>query len=90
MRTCSACSVAIDAVRVVPDASASFVLLDTAIADVRSRLQHRGFAVRRGETFAGLAPGWIRVAVRDDGTSDRFATALREVIGWGSAPTTGP
>jgi histidinol-phosphate aminotransferase len=71
----------IDTVRVVPDASASFVLLDTAIADVRSRLQSTGFAVRRGETFPGLAPGWIRVAVRDAGTSDRFATALREVIG---------
>jgi histidinol-phosphate aminotransferase len=72
---------AIDTVRVVPDPSASFVLLDTAIADVRSRLQRRGFAVRRGETFPGLAPGWIRVAVRDAGTSERFAAALREVIG---------
>ena len=72
---------AIDAVRVVPDASASFVLLDTAIGDVRTRLQSRGFAVRRGETFPGLAPGWIRVAVRDAETSDRFATALHEVIG---------
>jgi histidinol-phosphate aminotransferase len=72
---------AIDGVRVVPGASASFVLLDTAIADVRTRLQSRGFAVRRGETFPGLAPGWIRVAVRDAGTSDRFATALREAMG---------
>ena len=72
---------AIDAVRVVPDASASFVLLDTAIGDVRTRLQREGFAVRRGETFPGLVPGWIRVAVRDAETSDRFATALREVIG---------
>jgi histidinol-phosphate aminotransferase len=68
-------------VRVVPDASASFVLLDTGIADVRTRLHRRGFAVRRGETFPGLAPGWIRVAVRDAGTSERFAAALREVIG---------
>jgi histidinol-phosphate aminotransferase len=72
---------AIDAVRVVPDPSASFVLLDTAIGDVRTRLQARGFAVRRGETFPGLAPGWIRVAVRDGGTAERFATALRGVIG---------
>jgi histidinol-phosphate aminotransferase len=72
---------AIDAVRVVPDASASFVLLDTAIGDVRTRLQSRGFAVRRGETFPGLAPGWIRVAVRDAETSERFATALQGVIG---------
>jgi histidinol-phosphate aminotransferase len=72
---------AIHSVRIVPDPSASFVLLDIAAADVRSRLQRKGFAVRRGETFPGLAPGWIRVAVRDAGTSDRFATALREVIG---------
>jgi histidinol-phosphate aminotransferase len=72
---------AIDAVRVVPAASASFVLLDTALADARTRLQRQGFAVRRGETFPGLAPGWIRVAVRDTATSDRFAAALREVVG---------
>ena len=71
---------AIDAVRVVPDASASFVLLDTGVADVRTRLHRRGFAVRRGETFPGLAPGWIRVAVRDAGISERFAAALAEAI----------
>jgi histidinol-phosphate aminotransferase len=62
--------------RVVPDAAASFVLLDTRVADVRARLLRRGFAVRRGETFPGLGPGWIRVAVRDAGTADRFAAAL--------------
>jgi histidinol-phosphate aminotransferase len=67
-------------VRVVPDASASFVLLDTGIADVRIRLHACGFAVRRGETFPGLAPEWIRVAVRDVTTSDRFAAALHEVM----------
>ena len=65
-------------VRVVPDAEASFVLLDTGIADIRERLLRRGFAVRRGETFPGLAPGWIRVAVRDTATSDRFAAALAD------------
>jgi histidinol-phosphate aminotransferase len=67
------------AIRVVPDAAASFVLLDTPIADIRSRLHGCGFAVRRGETFPGLAPGWIRVAVRDIATSDRFVLALRAV-----------
>ena len=70
----------IDEARVVPDASASFVLLDTPLADLRSRLQGAGFAVSRGETFAGLGPGWIRIAVRDAETSKRFATALREVV----------
>jgi histidinol-phosphate aminotransferase len=62
--------------RVVPDAAASFVLLDTQVPDVRARLLGRGFAVRRGETFPGLGPGWIRVAVRDRATSDRFTAAL--------------
>jgi histidinol-phosphate/aromatic aminotransferase/cobyric acid decarboxylase-like protein/adenosyl cobinamide kinase/adenosyl cobinamide phosphate guanylyltransferase len=70
----------IGGVRMVAAAAASFVLLDTAIADVRTRLHQHGFAVRRGETFPGLRPGWIRVAVRDTETSDRFSAALREVI----------
>jgi histidinol-phosphate aminotransferase len=68
-------------VRVVPDAAASFVLLDTRVADVRARLLGGGFAVRRGETFPGLGPGWIRVAVRDADTSDRFAAALSGALG---------
>jgi histidinol-phosphate aminotransferase len=71
----------INDVRVVPAPSASFVLLDTGMPDVRMRLNQEGFAVRRGETFPGLAPGWIRVAVRDTETSDRFASALQEVLG---------
>jgi histidinol-phosphate aminotransferase len=70
----------IDGVRMVAAAAASFVLLDTGIGDVRTRLHRHGFAVRRGETFPGLRPGWIRVAVRDTETSDRFSAALREVI----------
>jgi histidinol-phosphate aminotransferase len=69
-----------DDVLTVPAAAASFVLLDTGIGDVRTRLHQHGFAVRRGETFPGLRPGWIRVAVRDPETSDRFSAALREVI----------
>jgi histidinol-phosphate aminotransferase len=73
----------LDRVRLVPDASASFVLLDTGAADVRTRLHACGFAVRRGETFPGLATGWIRVAVRDAATSDRFAAALGEVLAHG-------
>ena len=70
----------IGGLRVVPDAAASFVLLDTQVADMRARLLGRGFAVRRGETFPGLGPGWIRVAVRDAETSDRFAAALPDAM----------
>ena len=36
-----------------------------------------GFAVRRGETFPGLGPDWIRIAVRDPARPDRLAAALR-------------
>ena len=68
-------------IRVVPDAAASFVLVDTRIADMRARLLRRGFAVRRGETFPGLGPAWIRVAVRDPGTSDRFTASLAAARG---------
>ena len=71
----------IGGLRVVPDAAASFVLLGTPVPDVRARLLGRGFAVRRGETFPGLGPGWIRVAIRDAGTSDRFAAALSDALG---------
>ena len=45
---------------------------------IRTRLLRRGFAVRRGETFPGLGPGWIRVAVRDIATSEAFAAALAD------------
>jgi histidinol-phosphate aminotransferase len=69
----------IPGIRVVPQPSASFLLIDTGVADIRTRLHAHGFAVRRGETFPGLGPGWIRVAVRDAGTSDGLAAALAEV-----------
>ena len=70
----------VGAVRVVPGAAASFALLDTPVADIRARLLGRGFAVRRGETFPGLGPGWIRVAVRDPAISDQFTAALAGVL----------
>ncbi|WP_323100411.1 Rv2231c family pyridoxal phosphate-dependent protein CobC [Intrasporangium sp. YIM S08009] len=59
-----------------------FVLVDTSPlgpASVREDLAARGFAVRRGETFPGLGPAWIRVAVRDAATSHAFVSALSEL-----------
>ena len=58
--------------------AAPFVLVDAAgwlPADhrpgaLRLRLRERGFAVRRGETFPGLGADWIRIAVRDEQTTD--------------------
>jgi cobyrinic acid a,c-diamide synthase len=67
---------------------APFVLVDTRTTQsdrppgwVRRALRDRGFAVRRGETFPGLGPDWIRIAVRDPAMSDRFLAALGRVIG---------
>ena len=74
---------ALPSMRVVPDPAASFVLIDTGSSGTRSALLDQGFAVRRGETFPGLGPTWIRVAVRDRLTTDGFIAALSKVIGDG-------
>ena len=47
---------------------------------MRERLRAAGFAVRRGDTFPGLGPDWIRIAVRDRATNDRFVAALTAVL----------
>jgi len=47
---------------------------------VRSELRRRGFAVRRGDTFPGLGPDWLRIAVRGPATSESFSRSLREVL----------
>jgi histidinol-phosphate aminotransferase len=47
---------------------------------VRHQLRRRGYAVRRGDTFPGLGPDWLRVAVRDQATSDAFAGALAAAL----------
>jgi histidinol-phosphate aminotransferase len=68
-------------VRVVPRPRASFVLLRAAgRTDVRDRLADSGFAVRRGATFPGLGPEWLRVAVRDSLTNREFTAALSAVM----------
>ncbi|WP_441249738.1 Rv2231c family pyridoxal phosphate-dependent protein CobC [Kitasatospora sp. McL0602] len=66
-------------VRVHGTPAASFVLVELPdAARVRTRLRTAGFAVRRGDTFPGLGPDWLRIAVRDPATTDRFLTALAE------------
>jgi histidinol-phosphate aminotransferase len=57
-----------------------FVLAQVGTPDIRPALLDRGFAVRRGDTFPGLDDGWLRIAVRDRGTTDAFARALAEVL----------
>ncbi|MFI6940708.1 Rv2231c family pyridoxal phosphate-dependent protein CobC [Streptomyces sp. NPDC050418] len=67
-------------VSVAGEAAGPFVLLrlDGAM-EVRARLREAGFAVRRGDTFPGLGPQWLRLAVRDRATTDLLAEALAKV-----------
>lgn len=68
-------------VRVVGPAEGPFLLVRVpGAAGVRERLRGLGFAVRRGDTFPGLGPDWIRLAVRDRATSDRFLAALTATL----------
>ncbi len=63
------------------EACAPFVLIHTQDGDrVRKALRTRGFAVRRGDTFPGLGPDWLRIAVRPEPVIDTFADALTEVL----------
>ncbi|MEV8515949.1 Rv2231c family pyridoxal phosphate-dependent protein CobC [Dactylosporangium sp. NPDC051484] len=69
-------------VRVAGRPSSSFVLIKVAGGErVRAALRERGFAVRRGETFPGLGPDWLRIAVRDTATSDAFVAVLSNLVG---------
>jgi histidinol-phosphate aminotransferase len=68
-------------VEVVGDPRSSFVLL--RVPDgvrVRDELRAAGFAVRRGDTFPGLSPDHLRVAVRDPETSRAFGAALAGIL----------
>ncbi|KOT38199.1 aminotransferase [Streptomyces caelestis] len=70
--------------RVVEPAEGPFVLVRLPhAATVRRRLRDLGYAVRRGDTFPGLGEEWLRLAVRDRGTTDGFLGALDRVLGTG-------
>ena len=47
---------------------------------IRLELRERGYAVRRGDTFPGLGPDWLRIAVRDTAITDAFVRTLTDVI----------
>ena len=49
-------------------------------AEVRESLRAQGFAVRRGDTFPGLGPDWLRVAVRPEDVTDGFVKVLSELL----------
>lgn len=68
-------------VTVCGPAAGPFLLLRLPdAAAVRSRLRGLGFAVRRGDTFPGLGPDYLRLAVRDRSTTDRFTEALATAL----------
>jgi histidinol-phosphate aminotransferase len=57
-------------------ARAPFVLVETPGADkIRVRLREKGIAVRRADTFPGLGPDWLRIAVRDRAVTDALVAA---------------
>ncbi|WP_175439085.1 Rv2231c family pyridoxal phosphate-dependent protein CobC [Streptomyces vilmorinianum] len=70
-----------DEVRAVAAAEGPFVLIRIDRADlVRERLRALGFAARRGDTFPGLDRDWLRLAVRDRVTTNRFLQALDQAL----------
>ena len=63
----------------VAPSESPFVLVDTssiAAGSLREPLADRGFAVRRCETFPGLGPAWLRLAVRTPQAHERLVKAL--------------
>jgi cobyrinic acid a,c-diamide synthase len=49
-------------------------------AGLREALRREGYAVRRGDTFPGLGPEWLRVAVRDPGTTRQLLAAVSRCL----------
>ncbi|MFE9602159.1 Rv2231c family pyridoxal phosphate-dependent protein CobC [Streptomyces hokutonensis] len=70
-----------DGLQVMEPAEGPFVLVrvPNAVA-VRRHLRDLGFAVRRGDTFPGLNAEWLRLAVRDRTTVNRFLQALDQAV----------
>ncbi|WP_035906220.1 cobyrinate a,c-diamide synthase [Knoellia subterranea] len=60
------------------DSATSFVLVEVG-AGVRETMRERGYALRRGDTFPGLGPTWVRIAVRDPHTIDGMLRELATV-----------
>lgn len=67
--------------QVVPEPAGPFVLAYHPLGEhLRICLREKGIAVRRGDTFPGLGPGWLRFAVRDDETTDHVIRELRAIL----------
>ncbi|HET9142546.1 MAG TPA: hypothetical protein VFO68_24500, partial [Actinophytocola sp.] len=55
-------------------------------ARIRAALRDRGIAVRRADTFPGLTPDHLRVAVRSPELAAPLVEALRAECGMGVSP----
>jgi cobyrinic acid a,c-diamide synthase len=64
-------------IRHVPSA-APFVLAKVGVG-MHAALRRAGIAVRRADTFPGLGPEWVRIAVRPPGPTARLLTALEDM-----------
>lgn len=68
---------------VAGDPQTPFVLVDVSALNVPNpveSLAERGFAVRRCDTFPGLGPNWIRLAVPDEQVSDKLVDVLVQLV----------
>ena len=62
---------------VVPEPAGPFVLVHHPhAARLRDGLRRRGYGVRRGDTFPGLGPQWLRIAAREPAMTDALLGAL--------------
>lgn len=62
---------------VVRQPAGPFVLVHHRHADLlRDGMRRRGFALRRGDTFPGLGPSWLRIAAREPAMTDALVAAL--------------
>ncbi|GAW49198.1 MULTISPECIES: cobyrinate a,c-diamide synthase [unclassified Nocardioides] len=65
------------------ESSASFVLAEVG-AGVHVALRRLGVAVRRADTFPGLGPSWVRIAVRPEPQTRQLLDALDTLAPQGS------
>ncbi|HEY2058294.1 MAG TPA: Rv2231c family pyridoxal phosphate-dependent protein CobC [Amycolatopsis sp.] len=65
---------------VLGDPRGPFVLVRHPDSSLRTRLRDAGYAVRRGDTFPGLGPEHLRLAVRSREVTDGFLAALAALL----------
>jgi len=66
---------------VVREPAGPFVLVHHPhAARLRDGLRRKGLAVRRGDTFPGLGPQWLRIAAREPAMTDLLLAALAQEL----------